>query len=250
MKRFPVILFILVTLFAFGQDRSVKIAAAANLTYVLEVLKADFMKDNPGIKVETTYGASGKFATQIKEGAPFDIFMSADMSFPEKLAKDGLTATDPKIYAKGKLIMFTTKKYDLKKGLKLLKDKNIKTISIANPDTAPYGAASIEAFTNAKILKDIESKFTKAESISQVIQQVTAAADIGFTAKSLVFAKEMEQFKENVNWVEVDPKLYKKIDQGFVILKNGKDNPDVKAFYDYILSDKAKPIFVKFSYEF
>jgi molybdate transport system substrate-binding protein len=250
MKRCIVFFFVLFSFFAFAQDKSVKIAAAANLTYVLEELKTDFMKSNPDIKVETTYGSSGNFATQIQQGAPFDIFMSADMAFPEKLSKAGFAATEPKSYAKGKLIIFTTKKLDLKKGIKVFKDKSITTVSICNPDTAPYGAASVEALTSAGLIKDIEGKFVKTESVSQVIQQVITAADIGFTAKSLVFSKDMVPYKEGVNWVEVDPKLYKKIDQGLIILKAAKDKPEAKAFYDYIFSDKAKPIFIKFGYEF
>ena len=249
MKKFTASLLILISIFTFGQDKSVKVAAAANLSYVLEELKTDFNKTNPDIKIEINYGASGNFATQIQQGAPFDIFMSADMSFPQKIAKAGFAETDPKVYAKGKLIMFTVKKIDLKKGLRVLNDKSIKAISICNPETAPYGAATIEALTNGKILKDVESKFVKTETVAQVIQQVITAADIGFTAKSLIFSKEMANYKEGINWVEVDPKLYSKIEQGIIILKNGKDKAEVKAFYDYIFSENAKKIFIKYSYE-
>ena len=249
MKRILFFLFLLAGCFAFSQEKTVKIAAAANLTYVLEELKTDFMNDNPDIKVETIYGASGNLSAQIQQGAPFDIFMSADMSFPEKLSKTGFAATETKSYAKGRLIIFTVKKLNLKKGINVFKDRSIKSISICNPDTAPYGAASVEALTNGGVIKITENKLVKTASVSQVIQQVITASDIGFTAKSLVFSKDMQAYKEGINWVEVDPKLYKKIDQGLIILKQGKDKPDVKDFYDYIFSDKAKPIFIKFGYE-
>jgi molybdate transport system substrate-binding protein len=249
MKKFIVLLFILTGIFVFGQDKSVKIAAASNLSYVLEELKSDFNKTNSVIKIDITYGASGNFATQIQQGAMFDLFMSADMKFPQKVAKAGFAETEPKVYAKGKLIMFTVQKIDLKGGLKILSDKNIKTISICNPETAPYGAATIDALTNYKILKSVEPKFIKAETVAQVIQQVITASDIGFTAKSLIFSKDMANYKEGINWVEVDPKLYNRIEQGVIILKNEKDKPDVRVFYDYIFSENAKKIFIKYSYE-
>lgn len=248
-KKILILVLAYLSFLVFAQEKTVKIAAASNLSFVLGELKSDFVKTDPEIKLEIIYGSSGNFTTQIEQGAPFDIFMSADMNSPEKLYEKGFTANNPVVYAKGKLIMFSVKKLDLKKGLAILKENNIKSISICNPETAPYGAAAIEALTNYKILKYLESKLVKTETVAQVIQQTITSSDIGFTAESLIFSKNMKPYKEGINWVEVDPGLYKKIEQGIVILKDSKNKPEVWEFYNYILSKKSKSIFIKFSYE-
>jgi molybdate transport system substrate-binding protein len=249
MKKILLFVFISFSFYALAEEKPVKIAAAANLSDILEELKTDFNKINPDITLEINYGASGKFASQIEQGAPFDLFMSADMGFPEKLAKAGFAEAAPRIYARGRLIIFTVKKVDLKNGLNMIKDNNIKTISICNPETAPYGRAAIEALTNSGILNDVESELVRTESVAQVIQQVISASDIGFTAESLVFSKGMSAYKEGINWVEIDPALYKKIEQGIIILKKAAGKSEVRIFYDYIFSAKAKAIFSKYRYD-
>jgi molybdate transport system substrate-binding protein len=130
----------------------------------------------------------------------------------------------------------------------LLANKDIEKIAIANPKTAPYGTAAIEALKNANILDKVESKFVYAESISQAVTYAMTAADVGFIAKSSLYDEKMSQYKENINWISVDPKLYTPIDQGIVILNRAKDNKEAKAFYDFILSDNAKKIFIDFGY--
>ncbi len=142
--------------------------------------------------------------------------------------------------------------------MNLLKDSSISKIAIANPKTAPYGAAAIEAIKNAKI-DSIENKYIYAESISQAVTYATTAADIGFIAKSSLYEENMLQYKENKNWITVDQKLYTPIDQGIVmlnttnslmgIIKNDdKKVEEIKAFYDFVLSDKAKKIFTDYGY--
>ncbi|OHD05385.1 MAG: molybdate ABC transporter substrate-binding protein [Spirochaetes bacterium GWD1_27_9] len=249
MKKIIIFLFLLVLMNIFGEEKKIVIAAASNLTYVLKELKSDFEKSNSNIELEIIFGASGKFATQIKEGAPFDIFMSADMFFPSSLEKDGLSEDKAKIYASGKLVIFTTKNIDIKDGLKILKEKNIKSISICNPETAPYGKATVEALKNYGIFYEIEKKIVKTETVSQVIQQVITSSDIGFTAMSLLFSQDMAKYKKDVNWIEIDPNLYKKVEQGIIILKNGKNKKISKLFYEYIFSKMAKEIFNKYGYE-
>lgn len=140
------------------------------------------------------------------------------------------------------------KPLDFSKGIALLANKDIEKIAIANPKTAPYGTAAIEALKNANILDKVESKFVYAESISQAVTYAMTAADVGFIAKSSLYDEKMSQYKENINWISVDPKLYTPIDQGIVILNRAKDNKEAKAFYDFILSDNAKKIFIDFGY--
>lgn len=227
---------------------TINIAVAANVSYAINDLIAEFNKTNPDTKVEVVLGSSGKFTTQIQNGAPFDIFMSADMKFPETLEKENLTSTKPVIYAQGSLAMLSIKPLDFSKGIALVTNKSIEKIAIANPKTAPYGTAAIEALKNANLLEKIENKFVYAESISQAVTYAITAADVGFIAKSSLYDEKMSQYKENINWISVDPKLYTPIDQGIVILNRAKDNKEAKAFYDFILSDNAKKIFIDFGY--
>ena len=227
---------------------TINVAVAANVSYAINDLVAEFNKTNPDTKVQITLGSSGKFTTQIENGAPFNIFMSADMKFPETLFGKNLAITKPVIYAQGSLAMLSSKELDFSKGINLVTDKNIEKVAIANPKTAPYGTAAVEAMKNAKVLDKVENKFVYAESISQAVTYATTAADVGFIAKSSLYDENMSKYKENVNWVSVDPSLYTPIDQGIVILANAKDNSEAKAFYDFILSEKAKEIFHRFGY--
>ncbi|MFW3374876.1 molybdate ABC transporter substrate-binding protein, partial [Aliarcobacter butzleri] len=227
---------------------TINVAVAANVSYAINDLVAEFNKTNPDTKVQITLGSSGKFTTQIENGAPFNIFMSADMKFPETLFGKNLAITKPVIYAQGSLAMLSSKELDFSKGINLVTDKSIEKVAIANPKTAPYGTAAVEAMKNAKVLDKVENKFVYAESISQAVTYATTAADVGFIAKSSLYDENMSKYKENVNWASVDPSLYTPIDQGIVILANAKDNSEAKAFYDFILSEKAKEIFHRFGY--
>ncbi len=227
---------------------TINIAVAANVSYAINDLIAEFNKTNPDTKVEVVIGSSGKFTAQIQNGAPFDIFLSADMKFPETLEKENLTATKPVIYAQGSLAMLSSKELDLKKGLSIVEDSNINKIAIANPKTAPYGRATMEVFKNANILDKVENKLVYAESISQAVTYAMTAADVGFIAKSSLYDEKMSQYKENINWISIDPKLYTPIDQGIVVLKRAKNNKEAHAFYNFILSKEAKDIFLKFGY--
>lgn len=227
---------------------TITIAVAANVSYAINELVAEFNKTNPDTKVQVTLGSSGKFTAQIENGAPFDVFMSADMKFPKALFEKGLATTEPALYAQGSLAMLSSKELDFSKGINIVTDTNIAKIAVANPKTAPYGTAAVEAMKNANVLDKVESKFVYAESISQAVTYATTAADVGFIAKSSLYDEKMSQYKENVNWVSVDPSLYTAIDQGIVVLKNTKEEASAKAFYDFILGEKAKEIFIKFGY--
>lgn len=251
MKRKIFILIMLfVAILVFSTDKKViRVAAAANLSYAMDSLKVDFLKQNPDYELEINLGSSGKLSTQIINGAPFDIFLSANVAFAEKLKDQGLTITNPVVYATGKIVLFSSQKKNFRKGFSVLEDKKIKVISVANPKTAPYGAASIEALTNTGLLKDVEKKIAYAESISQVVQQIIAAADIGFIAKSTLYAKDMEKYSsEGVYWYNIDQKLYNPIKQAMVILTNAKGKEEVKKFYEFLLSEEGKAIFIKYGY--
>lgn len=226
----------------------INIAVAANVGYAMDELKAEFKKNNPNAKVLVTLGSSGKLTAQIKNGAPYGIFMSADMKYPKALYSEGLAVTKPIIYAKGGLAYLSSKKLDFSKGINVLKSKDISKIAIANPKTAPYGAAAIEAMKKSGVYEEVKEKFVFAESISQAVSYAVTAADVGLVAKSSLYGDKMAKYKEGINWTSVDEKLYSPIEQGVVILKNTQNSAEYRAFYDFILSQKAKEILTRYGY--
>ena len=218
------------------------------MSYAIEDLKKAFAKEHPDTKVQVILGSSGKLTAQIKNAAPYELFMAANMKYPEALYADKVAVTKPLVYAEGTLATLSVKPQDFSKGMALLKDTKIKRIAVANPKTAPYGKAAQEALQNANVYDEVKTKLIFAESASQTVSYTVTAADLGFIAKSSLYSKQMKKYKEGKHWKEVDPKLYTPIEQGIVILKNGESNVEVKAFYDFILSDEAKEILKKFGY--
>ena len=243
-KIFLVLLLLSSSVFA-GQ---INVAVAANVSYAMDKLIAEFNKTNPDTKIQVTLGSSGKLVAQIKNGAPYNIFMAANMGFPQSLYDDQIAITKPVVYAQGALAMISSKELDFSKGIDIIKESSIEKIAIANPKTAPYGAATMEAIKNAGLEEVTKGKFVYAESASSTVNYATTAADIGFIPKSSLFDENLAQYKENKNWISVDTKLYKAIEQGVVIINNAKDNAEVKSFYDFILSAKAKKIFIDYGY--
>lgn len=226
----------------------IKIAVAANVSYAIEDLKKAFGTLYPETRVKVTLGGSGKLTAQIMHGAPYQIFMSANMKYPETLYADGVAITKPTIYAKGSLAYFSGKPQDFSKRMQLLNSPKIEKIAVANPKTAPYGKATMEAMRSAGVYDSIKHKFVYGESISQTVAYAVTATDIGFISSSSLHSPKMSQYREGVNWIAVNPKLYTPIDQGIVILKSGKNSSEVRAFYDFMLSSKAREILQEFGY--
>jgi len=235
MRKFDIIFFLLLLAIetSFAQTK-LTVAAAANVQYVMNELVKDF-ENSTGIKTDIILNSSGKLTAQIKEGAPYDVFVSADMKYPQELYKSGYAVDSPKVYANGLLVLWTTQT-GIKPGidLQVLTSGSVKKIAIANPETAPYGVASVEAMNYYKVYDKVKDKLVYGESISQTNQYITSgSADIGFTAKSIVLSDEM---KGKGSWVDINRKAYKSISQGAVILKHGNEtNIDAaKKFYDYL----------------
>lgn len=224
------------------------VAVAANLQYTFEELKTEFQKET-GIHIKSVIGSSGRFTAQIENGAPFDLFLSADMSYPEAIYEEGLAVDKPRVYAYGALILWSTKEgIDLSLGLEALKNPAIKKIAIANPKTAPYGRQAVNAFKYFKLYPAVEKKLVYAESIAQVNQfVVSGAADVGVTAKSVVLAENM---KGKGQWREVEASAYEPIAQGVVILKYAQNGnfTETQKFYDFLFSDAAGTILKKYGY--
>jgi len=245
MKQIFLTLFFLLTVLKAGE---IRIAVAANVSYAIEPLIEAFNSVHPETKVSVILGSSGKLTAQISHGAPYDLFLSANMKYPEALYEDKIAVTKPLVYAEGALAYLSHTPQDFSKGIVLTQDKNIRKIAVANPKTPPYGKATEEALKNASVYEKIKHKLVFAESASQTVSYTVIAADLGFIAKSSLYSKQMQKYKEGQNWKEVDPKLYTPIEQGIVILKQGESNHEVKAFYDFILSAKAKEILKKYGY--
>jgi molybdate transport system substrate-binding protein len=235
--------FLLITISSFAQ--SLKVAVAANLQGVIKVLGKDF-KQKTGIEIEPIVGSSGNLSTQIKNGAPFDLFLSADMSFPETLNKEGFAIKEPVVYAYGSLIICSTQNIGFENWERVLLSQRIKKIAIANPTIAPYGKAAEESLKLKGVLDDIKPKVVTGESIAQVNTYITTGVvDVGFTTRALI--KDAEG-KTTLYWKEIDPKSYTPIRQGMIIIKQSKDNADALRFYDYMLSPAAKAILKEYGY--
>ena len=233
------------TLFA-GQ---IRVAMAANVSYASQALINTFQELHPEISVQVIVGSSGKLTAQIQHGAPFDLFMSADMQYPQKLYDEGIAITKPVVYAKGTLALFSLKKRDYAVGIGVLNNSNIQKIAMANPKTAPYGMASKEALLQANLYEKLKDKFVYGESISQTVSYARTAADIGIVATSALYAPHMKAYKKYIHWVEVDASLYDPIEQGMIILIGAKENPEVKYFYDFMLRKEAKEVLKHYGYK-
>jgi molybdate transport system substrate-binding protein len=227
---------------------TISIAVSANASYVIDSLVSEFSKIAPKTKIRVTLGSSGKLVSMINNGAPYHLFMSANMSYPQALYNKRRAITEPVIYAKGSLSYFSKTPRDFKDGIRLLKSNSIIKIAVANPKTAPYGKATQEALKSAGIYHDISHKFVYGESISQTVTYAVNATDIGIIATSALYASSMREYKEGVNWSRLNLSLYQPIKQGVVLLKYAKKSQEAREFYDFLLSKKAKKIFNSYGY--
>jgi molybdate transport system substrate-binding protein len=245
MKLITVAMMLFVSTVQAGE--SITVAVAANVKYAFDDISAAFTKET-GIAVTSVVSSSGKLTAQIKHGAPYDVFLSADMKYPASLHKDGLAVVAPKVYANGALVLWTKKVIDLNKGMAVLTDATILKVAIANPKLAPYGRETIKALDYYKLKSSVEPKLVYGESISQVNQYIdTKSVDIGFTAKSVVVSPEL---RGQGTWVEVPVESYEPIAQGMVILKHGAQNHGdaARKFYGFILSNQSRDILSQYGY--
>ena len=225
--------------------QSIKVAIAANLQPVMKDLQRDF-KARTKIDIDIISGSSGNLATQIRHGAPYDVFLSADKNYPESLQKDGFTIKNAVVYAQGALIICSTQNLDFTNWDKLLLTDAVKKIAIGNPAIAPYGKAAQQVLTKAGIYDKIKGKIVFGESITQVNTYITTGVvHIGFTTLSLI--KDGAN-KQKLFYKLVDNKSYAPIEQAMVVLKHAKQNATAEKFYQYILSAPAKRIFKAYGY--
>ncbi|MEN8247329.1 MAG: molybdate ABC transporter substrate-binding protein [Bacteroidota bacterium] len=228
-----------------NNSESIIIATAANAQFAVEEIVEKF-ENETGINVEIVSSSSGKHTAQIEAGAPYDVFISADMKYPEQLYKLGLTENKPKVYAYGKLVLWTLNDIPAEsiKDLPLIKATHI---AIPNPKTAPYGRAAMEALQYYQLFDTLKNQLVYGESIAQANQFILSkSVDIGFSAASVAMAPKM---KGKGKWFIVDTSSYSPIEQGAVILSNSSNINSAMKFYDYLFSDVSKDILIRHGYE-
>ena len=243
-----ILIAVVCTLFAIpAMAADVHVAVAANFTAPIKQIAAEFEKET-GHKVVLSFGASGKFYAQIKNGAPFQLFLSADDEKPAQLVKDGLAVANSRFtYAIGTLVLWSAKPGFVDAKGEVLSKGTVNKIAIANPKLAPYGTAAIELLTKRGLLAAIAPKFVQGENISQTFQFVsTGNAELGFIALSQVMKDG--KVTSGSAWI-VPGALHSPIRQDAVLLAVGKDNAAAKALLDYVKSDKAKKIIRSYGYE-
>lgn len=228
-------------------NQQILIAAASDLKFALDSVITVFKKANADADIKVSYGSSGQFCTQIQNSAPFDIFFSADIQYPQLLKEKGLTITDTKIYGIGKLVIWSKKIDPNQKQLNSLLDPAISKIAIANPEHAPYGKRAVESLNYYKIYDNVKDKLVFGENIAQTAQFVTTgSADIGIIALSLALSPTMQQL--GGKYYLIPEKSHQLLEQGYVILKHGESNQLAKKFYDFAASKAAIAILSKYGF--
>lgn len=245
MRRIAFLLFAAIS--ALAQAGEVQVAVAANFTAPMQLIAADFEKDT-GNKVVLSFGATGKFYAQITNGAPFEVFLSADDETPARLEKEQQTVADSRFtYAIGKLVLWSQKEGVIDANGDVLRKGDYRHVAVANPKTAPYGTAAVEAMKKLGLYDAVQSKLIQGENISQTHQFVsTGNAELGFVALSQVFKDG--KVTSGSAWI-VPANLYEPIRQDAVILAKGKGNPAAKALMDYLKGPKARAVIKSFGYE-
>jgi molybdate transport system substrate-binding protein len=234
-------------LFAFSAHaESLTIAAAADLKFAMDDLLVVFRKANPNDTVVVSYGSSGQFHTQIQQGAPFDMFFSADISFPRELAKRGLATAEPKPYALGRIVLWSSTLDATQMSLANLADPKIKHIAIANPKHAPYGKRAEEALRAAGVWDTVKPKLVFGENIAQTAQFVsTGNAQIGIVALSLALNAGLAE--KGGYWLIPDT-LHQPLEQGYITTQRAASNPVAKRFADFISSKPARVVLTRYGF--
>ena len=240
---------IIVALLLFGQSSwsaTVLVAVAANFSKPMTDIAAEFEKET-GHSAKLALGSSGKFVSQIENGGPFEVLLSADEKGPEKLEQAGLTVPNTRfVYALGKLVLWSAMPDYIDNQGKILTTGSFKHLALADSKLAPYGVAAVEVLKNMKLFDKLQLFFVQGENIAQTYQFIsTANAELGFIALSQVL--ENGKIANGSGWIIPD-NLYAPIRQGAVLLKNGAENPAALALLEFLKSAPALAIIKKYGY--
>lgn len=225
----------------------VQVAVAANFTAPIQAIAADFEQET-GHKLVAAYGATGQFYTQIKNGAPFEVFLAADDSTPARLESEGDSVPGSRFtYATGSLVLWSAQDGYIDAKGEVLKKNQFKHLSIANPKAAPYGLAATQVMERLKLSKALTPKIVEGQSITQALQFVsTGNAELGFVALSQVYKDG--KITSGSAWI-VPERLHDPIKQDALILNKGKDNPAAKALVEYLRGPKAAAVIKSYGYQ-
>lgn len=227
--------------------QSIIVAAASNIRYALTEI-SKLYEEKTGITVNTVFASSGKLTAQILHGAPYDIFISANKKYPLTLYEKGNTIDEPKALVQGPLIFWVKNTLNQKSPINELRNDEIKTIAIANPELAPYGSASLEVLKKAGIYETIREKLIFTESIAQVNQHIyLKSVDAAITSKSIIY---VDSFYNLSSWIDIDISLYNPVVHYLVLIVNNKQDKmqAAKEFAEYLYQSEAIEIFSKFGY--
>jgi molybdate transport system substrate-binding protein len=230
-------------------DREITVAAAADLSSALQDVTNNYEK-RTGISVRLSFGASGALMQQIQNGAPFDLFFSADMDYPRQLISSGhADAATLYLYAVGQLVLWVPKDSPLDvehKGIDVLLDPIVKKIAIGNPQHAPYGRAAAAALKHYGLYEKVSARLVLGENISQAAQFVESGnAQVGFVAFAHVVAPAMQG--KGKYWV-VPADAYPPLDQGVVILSSSPHKQEAVAFLNYVKSSEATSVLKRYGF--
>lgn len=229
-----------------AQAERITVAAAADLKFALNDIVARFMKDNPGDEVQVIYGSSGKFSTQIRQGAPYDLYFSADIEYPRELVRTGFAASGVTPYAMGRIVLWMPGHDVHNITISRLAHSDIKRIAIANPKHAPYGKRAEEALRAAGIWEQVSHKLVFGENIAHAAQFVqTGNAQAGIIA--LALARNPALARQGSYWLIPDT-LHPPLEQGFIITKRAEGNALARRFADYMSSPVARTIMTGYGF--
>lgn len=227
-------------------SQEVFVAAASDLVYAFQEIKASFEEAHPGVSIKTSFGSSGNFHTQIRNGAPYQLFFSADTVFPEELKKLGLVHGDVVLYGRGRIVLWRPGKQQDPLTLQRLAGQDYTRIALANPRHAPYGQRGREALQTLGLWSAVEPKVVLGENISQTAQFVlTGNAQVGILALSLVLS---EALRDRGEFLLIPENLHAPLDQGFVVLAQGKNNPGALGLAAYFQGENARKVLDKFGF--
>ena len=232
----------------FAVAEEITIAAASDLSFAFREIATEYEKAS-GNQVRLTLGSSGNFYAQIQNGAPFDLYFSADIAYPRKLEEAGLTVPGSLYqYAVGRIVLWTghESRIDVTKGFEALREPTVKKIAIANPKHAPYGRAAVAAMEYFKVYDQVKDKLILGENISQAAQFIeSGACDIGIIALSLAIAPAM---KSKGTYWEVPAEAHPSLDQGAVILKQSKNQEAARQFLEFIKGPHGQEIMKRYGF--
>lgn len=230
---------------AAAQTPVLQIAAAADLALCIGELNAAFLKSNGPVDIKVSTGSSGNFYAQIRNGAPFDLFLSADMLYPQALARDGhADLASLQVYGHGQLVMWSSDPaIDVRAGFALLGDPRVKRIAIANPDVAPYGRAAKAALQQAGVWEAIKPKLIMGENVAQTAQFVeTGNAQVGFIGAAHIRSESVERV-----W-RLPANLYPLIEQGGIVTAHGRANPLAARYLGFLRMNTGRSILQKYGF--